>query len=62
MTGHKQNLWAEHDQSGVYLHEDSTVIFGEIQNLEAGYNEEMSEAANTYLTNLNAATGSVHPS
>ena len=36
-------------------------FFVEIRNLEAGYNEEMSEAANTYLTNLNTATDSVPP-
>jgi hypothetical protein len=36
-------------------------IFVEIRNLEAGYNEEMSEAANAYLTNLNTATDSAPP-
>jgi hypothetical protein len=36
-------------------------IFVEIRHLEAGYNEEMSEAANTYLMNINNATDSVPP-
>lgn len=36
-------------------------FFVEIRNLEAGYNEEMLEAANAYLTNLNNATDSVSP-
>jgi hypothetical protein len=36
-------------------------FFVEIRNLEAGYNEEMSEVANVYLTNLNTATDSVLP-
>jgi hypothetical protein len=36
-------------------------FFVEIRNLEAGYNEEMSEAANAYLTNLNTATDLVPP-
>jgi len=34
-------------------------FFVQIRHLEAGYNEEMSEAANIYLTNLNTATDSV---
>lgn len=36
-------------------------FFVEIRNLEAGFNEEMSEAANAYLTNLHAATDLVPP-
>jgi hypothetical protein len=36
-------------------------FFVEIRNLQAGYNEEMSEAANAYLTNLHTATDLVPP-